>query len=203
MKSVSSTRVFSPESVWSPSIDQEIEIRDQCFFGTSPENKKSALNCTITKMRVFGATDAAIKLVESYEGDWFLREFQELGAVDLAVLSGFALNSPELSYWEVLVNGDPEILEPSEQIQKIDITHHPNYSKIKKRFSKAEIWTRYSFQSKQVGGDGSIRYIFSFGLLNGCHACEPAGTARFAYEFDKSGKYKNVTLIDLKPDSKP
>ena len=38
--------------------------------------------------------------------------------------------------------------------------------------------------------------------LNGCHACERVGSARFAFDFDPNGKFLDSTLLDVRSGSK-
>ena len=44
---------------------------------------------------------------------------------------------------------------------------------------------------------GGQRFIFSFVLLNGCHACEVAGYARVAFDFSPAGKFLGTKLLRL------
>jgi len=41
------------------------------------------------------------------------------------------------------------------------------------------------------------RFIVEYRLLNGCHACERVGSARFAFDFDPNGKFIGSTLLDV------
>ena len=42
------------------------------------------------------------------------------------------------------------------------------------------------------------RFVVEYRLLNGCHACERVGRARFAFDFDAEGKFLGSTLLDVR-----
>ena len=44
---------------------------------------------------------------------------------------------------------------------------------------------------------GGQRFIFSFVLLNGCHACELAGHAQVAFDFSAAGRFLGTKLLRL------
>ena len=44
---------------------------------------------------------------------------------------------------------------------------------------------------------GGQRFVFSFKLLNGCHACVIAGYAHIDFDFDASGNFSGTKLLRL------
>jgi hypothetical protein len=99
----------------------------------------------------------------------------------------------------LLVNGKPSIVLPGDKkyLDKIDLTKHPKYSAIIKKYPRAELWFEGNLEKMVITSDGGQRFIWRHRILNGCHACEIAGTATVAYDFDKNGKYKGVHLLGL------
>ena len=52
---------------------------------------------------------------------------------------------------------------------------------------------------KQCGG---AEIIVSYPLINGCHACQRVGVARYGWDFDATGKFLRTTYIPTPPPPK-
>lgn len=101
------------------------------------------------------------------------------------------------------MNGDPAMIDVDAlaNLPKRQLEANPAYLRIKEKFAKVMLF----------GGDRTIarppemvvepakgqRFIVEYRLLNGCHACERVGSARFAFDFDPNGKFIGSTLLDV------
>jgi hypothetical protein len=80
----------------------------------------------------------------------------------------------------------------------------PLFQSVKEKYPKVELfpgdrsgaapWPRV--QSLPSGG---TQFIVTYPLLNGCHACEHIGLARFGWDFDANGKFLHTTYIPTPP----
>ncbi|MFH0998865.1 MAG: hypothetical protein V1844_25740 [Pseudomonadota bacterium] len=95
--------------------------------------------------------------------------------------------------------GNPLIFLPGDKtyLDKIDLTKDSKYLTIIKKYPQAEIWLDGKLDRLIASDDGGQRFIWRHKLLNGCRACEVAGTATVAYDFDGNGNYKGVQLLKL------
>lgn len=186
---------FSPGSVWHPPDEVAHAIAAKC----STESAARHPRCTLAEMRAAGASAAAVKATEALGGDSYVVEFRESGRVDVATVSAFLYNSPELARQEILVNGTPDVVKPLDHVADVDIRRDPAYSAIATRFPRATLWTLYTLKASEGVADGGQRFVFEFVLLDGCKACGIAGHARVAFDFDGSGRYVGAKLLGLRP----
>lgn len=193
------SRTFSSKAVWNPPSELPLKIAsDYCPSMWPNEDEIKRIKCITSKMADTGASPEAIRFVELSQGEEYLSEFRELGVVDLAALSMFSYNSPELEHLEILVNDQSSIFDLIEQSLNVDIRKHPLYTKLTRKFPEAKLSTIFSFEEAQKLPKNGQRFVFHYTLLNGCRACEPAGSARIAYDFDINGRFQGAELLELK-----
>jgi hypothetical protein len=60
----------------------------------------------------------------------------------------------------------------SKYLHKIDLTKHPKYLAITKKYPRAELWFEGNLEKVVKTADGDQRFIWRHRILNGCHACE-------------------------------
>ena len=183
---------FGAEAIWRPT-DTIIQ-----GMGKSCENGG---NCFISKMIEAGATPAAVEftkiLINNDFPFCFMKSFQEMGHVDQVMVDcPFMANTMGFT---ILVNGKPLIFLPGDRkyLDKIDMTKDPIYPTIIKKYPNAELWLDGKLDRMITSNDGGQRFIWRHKLLNGCRACEVAGSATVAYDFDGNGNYKDVQLLKL------
>jgi len=197
-ETLKSTNIFSLKAIWNPPEELPQRIDDKCD-SIAPSRKGSRwVNCIASEMRASGASSDAIKVAERLNGESYQIEFREFGEVDLAAVSSFSYNSPELSHQEILVNGTPTIVDPSSEIRGIEIRKDPNFPSLAKKFPNAELSSLYDFQTVKQPPKGGQRFIFSFTMLNGCRGCDVAGSAEIGFDFDKAGRFTKAKLLGLK-----
>jgi hypothetical protein len=207
---------FSAANVWKPEESEESfgpweKIHEKCpggggFGAWSSTSKKLGIkqrnaetkftNCISAGMKKAGASPAAIAFTKYTGGEVYMYEFTEMGKVDLAVITAPLINDPNVSD-SVLVNGTPRIFHPYENIGKIDISRDPLFPTIQRKYPDVEIWPMHGFEKMEALPSGGQRFIFDFLLLNGCRACEIAGSAFVAFDFNETGKFIGTKLIRL------
>lgn len=184
-------KAISQEAIWSPS---EMVIQN---MGESCEHGGEYF---VKKMIKAGASPSSVNFTRTLmKNDFsfcYMKSFQEMGQVDHVIIDCPFMNSPEHA---LLVNGKPSIVQPGDKkfLDRIDLTRHPKYSAIIKKYPKAELWFEGNLEKMVKTADDGQRFIWRHRILNGCHACENAGTATIAYDFDKNGKFKGVRLLEL------
>jgi hypothetical protein len=55
-----------------------------------------------------------------------------------------------------------------------------------------------TYPEVEVLPQGGQRFIVSYYLLKGCHACSRLGTARFAFDFDSAGKFLGTRFLRVR-----
>jgi ketosteroid isomerase-like protein len=59
------------------------------------------------------------------------------------------------------------------------------------------LWGHPEFEKMLLLPTGGQRFIITYALLNGCHACEVAGSAHVAFDFDRAGNLLRTHLLGL------
>jgi hypothetical protein len=189
--------VVGTGSEWNPTTETIRSIQQQCMGKRAPDFGK----CFVDSMSQAGASPQAIAFARSTENTGYLASFAKMGRVDLAYVH-YPFRANENEGW-LLVNGDPAMIDVDAvaRLPKDQLESNQAYLRIKERFPKVMLF----------GGDRSItqppkmivqsgkgqRFVVDYRLLNGCHACERVGRARFAFDFDADGKFLGSTLIEV------
>ncbi|MGI8958342.1 MAG: hypothetical protein ACR2IV_00995 [Bryobacteraceae bacterium] len=183
-----------PEAVWRPSAGKIRNIMQKCG-NVRPLNLNP---CFLAEMRASGASPEAMtfsrQLNEGTKGlVGFLHDFREAGRVDVAYVEYVFRANENLACY--LVNGTPPLIDVDDTkiLETNSLERNSRYATIKARYPKISIWpgdwntTMYPIaRALSTGGE---RFIVSYWLQNGCHACERIGSVQFAFDFDKDGKF--------------
>ncbi|MBF0552684.1 MAG: BON domain-containing protein [Deltaproteobacteria bacterium] len=161
------------------------------------------MTCITSMMQQQGASAEAINFTKmmrkSQKNDAdavYMSQFRKMGRVDLAETVTPTWNSP-VGPGFILVNGSPEVVQLWDNVKDIDIKKDSLYPTIVSRFPKTELWTLNWFNGMQPLPSDGQRFVFSFILMNGCRACDIAGAAEFAFDFDGNGKFLGTRLVRL------
>lgn len=189
--------VIGNDSEWKASMETIREIQRECTDKQAHDFGK----CFVDLMRRLGASAQAVAFARATGDIGYLMQFFKKGRVDLAYVS-YPFRANENEGW-LLVNGDPSIIDVDAKTNLLErqLEKNPTYLDLKEKFPKIMLF----------GGDRSItrppemiglptkgqRFIIQYRLLNGCHACERVGRARFAFDFDVNGKFVGSTLLDV------
>ncbi len=85
-------------------------------------------------------------------------------------------------------------------LSQLDIKSQVNYAQLAKQFPNIGIWPgNHTYPKSETLAGGITQLVFTYSLLNGCHACELAGIANVAFNFDQDGNYLGEQLLSLSP----
>jgi len=188
---------FGPSAIWDP-YDEDTpggkEVRDCYSTGTEP------LECILAAMADASAPSAALEFVEMTDGEAFMVSFQESGPVDVAAVVYPGRANRNFQY--MLVNGTPPIVRADDDYLHDDIRlsllTNARYLSLLDRFPETAlfIWDN-QFEGVQRLPPGGQRFIFSYVLRDGCHACEVLAHAFVAFMFDSDGVFREVHVLVL------
>ena len=194
--------VIGKESEWNATSETIRLIHQECSEKKAPDFGK----CFVDFMGRAGASVQAVAFAQSTGNTGYLAHFLKMGRVDVAY-AHYPFRANENEGW-LLVNGDPAMIDVDAlaDLPKRQLEGNPTYLRIREKFPNVMLF----------GGDRTItrppemiveptkgqRFIFEYRLLNGCHACERVGRARFAFDFDPNGKFLGSTLLDVRSSNK-
>ena len=198
-----SGQTVGKEAVWRPGTGVMDGIREKCgsLMGVPSSD------CFVLSTERAGASPQALAFIRSTGNTAYLRDFREMGRVDVAYVHyPFRANENEGC---LLVNGDPPIIDvddpkykPKDGLQK-----DRRFNSLLKEFPKVSVWpgarsgTDYPLLQK-LAGNGQ-RFVVRYLLLNGCHSCERLGNAWFSFDFDGMGKFVGTRLMGIDRDTRP
>ena len=197
----SNTFKIDSTALWQPGMSIMQHIREVCANKKYPDFGK----CFVQQMKVSGASSQAVEFAKLTDNQGFLRDFKKFGVVDVAYSNfPFRANENQVCF---LVNGSPNMIDvddyrlmPRESIEKNKV-----YQNILSKYPDVSIWpgnrSGTDFPEMQILHGGGERFIFSYQLQKGCHACAIIGKAKFAFDFNKIGKFLGVKVISVESNS--
>jgi hypothetical protein len=189
-------------SVWQPPQDFLTKAHQACDTSMSAV---SFPECFMNQIAVAGAPPEAVSFTRSlYQQSGgqvgIMKAFKSCGPVDIVQVM-YPLRAND-NYGLLLVNGDPKMLDVDD-LKKLDVAAMEQdswYQERKKKFPQMEIWpgdrsASIPWPRVQSLPDGGVEFVVTYPLINGCHACEHVGMARFGWEFDGSGKFLKTVFV--------
>ena len=180
-------------------------VHKACDSASQPP---SFADCFINQMSKAGAPPAAVA---------FTRTLQKQSGGDVGIMSGFSKVGPADVAFVVyplrantnngilFVNGIPRIVN-AEDLKLLDqatMQQSPQFQNTKAQFPKTTLWPGdrdgTTWPNSSSNPDGSVSFTLGYPLLNGCHACERAGTAEFNWKFGPTGKFLGTTFMGMTP----
>lgn len=178
-----------PGSTWRVPLDSFIEL-EGCSI-----NAASHADCVASVMEKFGAPPEAIDFTTSFGSMFILESFMEKGRVDLGFI--FYPTRANNNWQYVLLNGLPRLVS-AEEAGDVDITEHSQYPSLAEKQPNLVFWTSENiFEVVQSLPEGGQRFVFSYPLYKGCHACDVGGYALVGFDFDPQGQFLGKTLLAL------
>ena len=196
-------------AVWQPPADFLGRAHLVCDRGAGP---MSFPECFMNQIAAAGAPADAVAftrlLYQQSNGDvGIVSAFKKYGAVDAAQVF-YPLRAND-NYGLLLVNGDPKILD-IDDLKRLDRTameRDAMFHSVKQKYPQTDIWPGDRSGSNpwpraQTLPGGGTQFVVTYPLINGCHACQHVGLARFGWDFDGSGKFLQATFIPTPPPPK-
>jgi hypothetical protein len=194
--------VIGKESEWNATSETVRLIHQECSEKKAPDFGK----CFVDFMGKTGASAQAVAFAKSTGNTGYLAHFFKKGRVDLAYVH-YPFRANENEGW-LLVNGDPAMIDVDAlaDLPKRQLEANPTYLRIREEFPNVMLFGGDRTMTRPpemiVEPNKGQRFIVEYRLLNGCHACERVGEARFAFDFDPNGKFLDSTLLDVRSRSK-
>ena len=178
-----------PDAVWNPPPNSWARLHQSCGNGDRPE-------CLPAFMKQNGASPEAVSLAERFNGESFVSDFRNLGRVGLATLvSPFQANANETP---ILVGGTPDIVNVSDETNKLNLNRSAAFASIKRVFPNAVFGaTVPRFEVIEELTSGGQRFMFLISVRDGCSACDEVAVARLALDFDQFGLYLGSKLLGV------
>ncbi len=192
--------VIDSSALWQPGMSIMQNIHDAC--DTAKHQNFGA--CFVDQMKKSGASKNAVEFARMTGNQGYLRDFRKFGNVSAAYsVFPFRANENQVCYLvghrHEIIDIDDYKLMPIKEIQKNKI-----YQKILKKYPNVDIWpgdrSGKDYPQYNRLSNNLIRLIANYQLKNGCHACEIVGYANFAFDFDSSGKFLGIKVVNVEPD---
>ena len=198
---------MQPSPSWRPGPDFLKDAHSACDNAKQPP---SFAECFIDQMAKAGAPPEALKFTRQlYKNNGqvgIVGRTKRFGAFGFAWIV-YPLRAND-NNGLMFLNTDPNFLDVDD-LSKLDKTGLPQellYQQLIKEYPKLEI-----FPGDRTGGDpqvlfarsyagdnpNELRFLFSYPLLNGCHACARPGFANYWWTFDAAGKFLGTKLISV------
>lgn len=193
---------ITASAVWQAPQDFITKAHTVCDKAMNPA---SFTECFINQMSVAGAPADAVSFTrELYQQNGglvgFMTALKAYGPVDAAqVLYPLRAND---NYALLLVNGDPKIIDVDD-LQKLNhqaMADDPMFQLAKKQYPQIDLWPgdrsgSSPWPREQPVAGGGTEFIVNYPVINGCHACQRVGNARYGWEFDASGKFLRTGYV--------
>ncbi|HEY6324441.1 MAG TPA: hypothetical protein VJA16_23090 [Thermoanaerobaculia bacterium] len=192
---------IGPQAVFKPpSREAEIGVFQKiqaCGAARAGATDSKFVACVVAVLEQAGASPEATAVAALLEGEGYLDSFRKMGKVDLAS-AAYPIRANDNGEY-LLVNGTPRVVRVGDpdNWKRIDIRKDPLYPALVRKYPRLELWGAADFKAMQRLAGGGQRFVFSYVLLNGCHACEVGGYARVAFDFSSAGVFSGTKLLRL------
>ena len=193
-------------AVWQPPQDFLSKAHSVCDKSAGPASFPA---CFMNQIAAAGAPADAVSFTRMlYQQSnglvGIMSAFKNYGVVDAAQVF-YPLRAND-NYGLLLVNGEPRILDVDD-LQRLDqqtMEQDPLFQSVRQKYSQTDIWPGDRSGSApwprvQPLPGGGTQLIVTYPLLNGCHACQHVGLARFGWGFDAKGNFLRTTYIPTPP----
>jgi hypothetical protein len=198
---------MKPSPSWKPGPDFLKNAHAACDSAQQPP---SFAECFIDQMSKAGAPPEAVQFTRAlYQHNGqvgIVGRTKVFGAIALAwIVYPLRANDND---GLMFLNSDPNYLDVDD-LSKLDKAALPKdsvFQEWKKQYPQLDVWpgdrTGGSIQvlfARTYPSDNpsNQRFLFSYPLINGCHACERVGYANYWWDFSADGKFLGTKLISV------
>jgi hypothetical protein len=181
---------IQPNAVW----QIPDKLHEQCNQTNSPDDY---LDCMITGMQKAKASAQAIAMMKFSRGT--VIDNKKMGNVTVLRVAVPAADHSEEFY---VINNNGDLIDVDDQaiLSGIEISKASNYQSILQKYPSVSLWPgNHQYPVENDLPSGITQLVFTYSLLNGCMACELAGIAKVALNFDSVGNFQGAQLLSLDP----
>ncbi|MEP6995881.1 MAG: hypothetical protein ABI968_15260 [Acidobacteriota bacterium] len=187
------------DAVWAAPADFDAKLHAACDK-TAGEKLGE---CLLREMRKAGASPAAVAFAQSIDSQGYLRTFRETGRVDVAYVEyPFRANQNQLCF---LVNGQPPRIDVDDlsRLDRASLERNAEYAAIVRNhpnaaiFPAARVGSRVPIANRMT--NGGQRFVVTYHLRDGCHACALVGEVLVGFEFDVEGRFRETSVLRVRP----
>lgn len=154
-------------------------------------------------MQKAGAPHAAVAFARGLDGQGYLRALRETGRVDVALAEyPFRANENEVC---LLVNGTPPVVDVDDLavLDRGALAANPEYAALSRTYPRIAIFPGNRGSARgpaalRLSGGGQ-RFVVSYSLRDGCHACKIIGEVGLRFDFDVEGRFRGVEVQRVRP----
>jgi hypothetical protein len=154
--------------------------------------------CFAGAMKEAGASPAALAFTGRLGNEGYLEALApSTGPVAVAhVFYPFRAN--ENAAW-LLVNGTPAMIDIDDRhyLPLSEMRRSPAYAAIRRRYPKVAFWPGERSAAGPDAAPNGLRFVVGYMLRDFCHACAVVGRVRFAFAFDRAGKFLGTRLVSV------
>ena len=160
-------------------------------------------DCFLAQMQKAGAPAAALAFARRTDGQGYLTALHEAGRVDVAFAEyPYRANENQVCF---LVNGTPPWIDVDD-LSRLDakiLRDDPDYAAIARAHPRVAIFPGPRGSARGPAAlrqaDGGQRFVVTYLLRDGCHACKVLGEAQLRFDFDVEGRLRGVSVQKIRP----
>ncbi len=186
----------TPAAVWRPDAGFMQRFHAQC-----DARRGNAFDaCFVAAMAKAGAAPAALDFARRLDGEAYLQRLDETGGPVAVARVFYPFRANENDAW-LLVNGAPPLIDVDDShFLALDAMRAAlSYREIERRFPNVTFWPGDRGAARPEVRMGGQQFIVGYLLRDQCHACAVVGEARFAFNFDHSGRLLGTRLVSVVP----
>jgi hypothetical protein len=186
---------FGRDAIWVPSDEFIAEVHKSCDQLAAPKFGECMVGLAVKQ-----APAPAVAFARAVRNDGWMRDFREIGPVDIAYVSYPFRNQDQ--GW-LFINGSSGIIDPDEirRVSERDVRADRELN----AYPKASLFpgdrTSIIDPVAVIYADKSTDFVVNYTVQDGCHACDVLGYAFFAWGFDAKGKFRGVRYLGFEKTS--
>jgi hypothetical protein len=154
--------------------------------------------CFVARMAKAGASPPALAFAKSLDSEAYLEAFAPTGGPVAIAHVFYPFRANENSAW-LIVDGMPPLIDVDDfhHLNLIAMRSAPGYRAIARRYPQLDLWPGDRGAAGPAVEAGGRRVLVDYLLRDLCHACAVVGRVRFAFVFDKAGKFIGTRLVSV------
>lgn len=193
---VAAQTAVTAAAMWRPEAGFMARFHAQC------EGRRGAAftGCFAAAMKEAGASPAALAFTRRLGNEAFLEALDPTaGPIAIAHLF-YPFRANENEAW-LLLNGTPAMIDVDQRryLLLAEMRLSTGYAAIRRRYPNVAFWPGERGAAGPEAAANGLRFIVGYLLRDFCHACAIVGRVRYAFEFDRAGKFLGTRLVSVIP----